>query len=397
VRDIILGDKMDSDINKTTFFDSPERSSEEEVLKEILRLKQNDLMNQLLEGYPELTVILNEHRQIVGFNSRALKAFHTVDYFDFAGKRVGEAINCIHSHANDSGCGTSRFCQYCGAAKAIKNSLEQNQKVSEECRITTKMNDCEISLDLLVHTAPIQLENKTYTLFTIQDISNDKRRAALERIFFHDILNTAGAVRGLTEILNEVDNDSERIEIQQDLYISVSQLINEIISQREIRTAEDGNLEPDFRRVSSQEILENVLKIYGKHELNKYRNFRIILAEQEELLVTDPSLLTRTIGNLVKNALEVSNKNQRVELFTKTTDATIFFHISSEPVIPEHIQLQLFKRSFSTKGGTGRGIGLYSVKLITENVLKGKVSFISNNENKTVFTIALPINQPINS
>lgn len=259
------------------------------------------------------------------------------------------------------------------------------------------MNDCEISLDLLVHTAPIQLENKTYTLFTIQDISNDKRRAALERIFFHDILNTAGAVRGLTEILNEVDNDSERIEIQQDLYISVSQLINEIISQREIRTAEDGNLEPDFRRVSSQEILENVLKIYGKHELNKYRNFRIILAEQEELLVTDPSLLTRTIGNLVKNALEVSNKNQKVELFTKTTDATIYFHISSEPVIPEHIQLQLFKRSFSTKGGTGRGIGLYSVKLITENVLKGKVSFISNNENKTVFTIALPINQPINS
>ena len=101
---------MDSDINKTTFFDSPERSKEEEVLKEILRLKQNNLMNQLLEGYPELTVILNEHRQIVGFNSRALKAFHTVDYFDIAGKRVGEAINCIHSHANDSGCGTSRFC-----------------------------------------------------------------------------------------------------------------------------------------------------------------------------------------------------------------------------------------------------------------------------------------------
>lgn len=388
---------MESEISKITFFDSPERNPEEDVLKDILHFKQNDLMNQLLEGYPELTVILNEHRQIITFNSNALKAFQTENYFDIAGKRVGEAINCIHSYANESGCGTSRFCQYCGAAHAIKTSIEQNQKTSEECRITANIGGLETSLDLLVHTMPIHLEDKNYTLFTIQDISDEKRRTALERIFFHDILNTAGAVRGLTEILNEVDNDSERIEIQQDLYISVSQLINEIISQREIRTAEDGNLEPALRLVDSQEILENVMKIYGKHELNKYKNFRILLAEQEELFVTDPSLLTRTIGNLVKNALEVSNKNQKVELFTKATDATIFFHITSEPIIPEHIQLQLFKRSFSTKNGKGRGIGLYSVKLITENVLNGKVSFISDSENNTVFTIALPINQPIKS
>ena len=115
---------MESDISKITFFDSPERAQDEDVLKDILHFKQNDLMNQLLEGYPELTVILNEHRQIIAFNSKALKAFHTIDYFDIVGKRVGEAINCIHSHANDNGCGTSRFCQYCGAAKAIKASLE---------------------------------------------------------------------------------------------------------------------------------------------------------------------------------------------------------------------------------------------------------------------------------
>lgn len=386
---------MESEISKITFFDSPERNPEEDVLKDILHFKQNDLMNQLLEGYPELTVILNEHRQIIAFNSKALKAFHTINYFDIVGKRVGEAINCIHSHANDSGCGTSRFCQYCGAAKAIKTSLEQQQSVSEECRITTKLNGSEISLDLLVHTLPIKLEEKVYTLFTIQDISNEKRRSALERIFFHDILNTAAALRGLTEILTETENNVERTQIQQDIYTSVSQLIDEIVSQRELRTAEDGNLQPSFAQVSSKDILENVMGLYGKHELNKHKIFQVAISNQVELFVTDTALLTRTIGNLVKNALEESDEHQKVRLFTELKDKTIFFHVASEKVIPEHIQLQLFQRSFSTKQGKGRGLGLYSVRLIAESVLKGKVSFVSDNENKTVFTIELPIDQPL--
>jgi sensor histidine kinase regulating citrate/malate metabolism len=50
--------------------------------------------------------------------------------------------------------------------------------------------------------------------------------------------------------------------------------------------------------------------------------------------------------------------------------------------------MQLFQRSFSTKGN-GRGIGTYSIKLLTENYLKGKVSFFSNEEEGTVFSIEL--------
>ncbi len=66
---------MEQESSLTTFFDSPENHSIQDVLKEILRLKNNALMNQLLEGYPEFTVILNEHRQIAAFNSKALAAF----------------------------------------------------------------------------------------------------------------------------------------------------------------------------------------------------------------------------------------------------------------------------------------------------------------------------------
>ena len=58
--------------------------------------------------------------------------------------------------------------------------------------------------------------------------------------------------------------------------------------------------------------------------------------------------------------------------------------------MPKHIQLQIFNRSFSTKAKKGRGIGTYSVKLLIENYLKGKVSFISNQEEQTKFIIEVP-------
>jgi sensor histidine kinase regulating citrate/malate metabolism len=53
------------------------------------------------------------------------------------------------------------------------------------------------------------------------------------------------------------------------------------------------------------------------------------------------------------------------------------------------VQLQLFQRSFSTKG-KGRGLGTYSIKLLTENYLKGKVRFETRRESGTTFFIKIP-------
>lgn len=383
---------MEQTISAITFFDSPERHSNEDVINEILHLKKNALMNQLLEGYPELTVILNEHRQIVAFNSKALEAFRTDNYFDIVGKRVGEAINCVHSRATDSGCGTSEFCRQCGAAKAIKATVNKHIHESQECRITVEDNCAEVSFDFLVHTHPLKLDNKDYTLFTVQNISHEKRREALEKIFFHDVLNTAGAVKGLAEMLPEIDDEKELEQIHQAIYTSSNQLVNEIISQRELRIAEDGNLEPRTAKVTAQEILKNVYSLYHNHSLNIDNNFVIDTKLEDVVIFTDSIHVVRSIGNLVKNALEASHESQKVILDYELNDEIISFNIKSEPVIPEHIQYQLFKRSFSTKQSKGRGIGLYSVKLIIEQYLKGKVSFVSDHVNKTRFTISIPLN-----
>ena len=101
--------------------------------------------------------------------------------------------------------------------------------------------------------------------------------------------------------------------------------------------------------------------------------------------------MKRCLGNLVKNALEASQPGDKVELRAEQEEKSVLFHVMSEPVIPQNIQLSLFKRSFSTKGGIGRGLGTYSIKLFIEQYLKGEVRFVSRPEEGTRFSIRLPL------
>ncbi len=56
----------------------------------------------------------------------------------------------------------------------------------------------------------------------------------------------------------------------------------------------------------------------------------------------------------------------------------------------KNIQLDLFKRSFSTKA-PGRGWGTYSMKLLTEKYLGGKIEFTSTEEDGTTFYAKYPL------
>ena len=375
-----------------TFFDFPERLSNEEVLSEILRFKHNSLLNQLLEGYQELAVIINKERQLVAFNSKALEAFRASDYFEIIGKRIGEAIHCIHSDANESGCGTSYFCRECGAARAIKRTSEKEVVSNEECRISVSVEGNIVSLDFLVHTQPILFDGNHYTLFTVKDISSDKRKDALERIFFHDVLNTIQAIKGLTEILPDLNDEESKQSITSAIISSTKQLSHEIKAQSALRSAEDGRLEPDFTITTANRILEGVAELYQNNP--SYNDRKLIIEYSDEVFqfTTDIALAVRSLGNLTKNALEASSADEKVVIKTGKIENEIAFHVHNYKVIPDYIQHQLFQRSFSTKKNKGHGIGLYSVKLIVQQYLKGRINFVSNETERTVFSIYLPQN-----
>ena len=64
--------------------------------------------------------------------------------------------------------------------------------------------------------------------------------------------------------------------------------------------------------------------------------------------------------------------------------------VNNSAVVPQDVQLQVFQRSFSTKGAAGRGIGTYSMKLFGERYLGGEVGFVSRELEGTTFRLRLP-------
>ena len=100
-------------------------------------------------------------------------------------------------------------------------------------------------------------------------------------------------------------------------------------------------------------------------------------------------LLRRVLINLAKNALEATASGETVALGSHLDGDSVCFTVHNNVVMPPEVQLQIFSRSFSTKGA-GRGLGTYSIKLISEKYLQGQVSFISNVREGTRFTVRYP-------
>ncbi|MCK9424649.1 MAG: ATP-binding protein [Ignavibacteriaceae bacterium] len=274
------------------------------------------------------------------------------------------------------------------AVKAIVNTIDNKVSAIEECRITRKNNDVEESLDLRVHTSVITIEGTPFTLFTIKDIADEKRRFALERIFFHDILNTAGALDGLISLLPDSEG-TDLVEIEDTLPKVSSQLISEILAQRQLLSAESGALVPEIKTLSLNIILNAAGVLYTGHDVAKEKRISVTLLEKDIEFQSDKTLLVRSVGNLIKNALEASKPGEEVKLSAEVSEKEIYIHVWNYSVMPENVQLQMFQRSFSTKASKGRGIGTYSVKLLVEQYLKGKITFVSNEEQRTIFTITL--------
>jgi signal transduction histidine kinase len=223
----------------------------------------------------------------------------------------------------------------------------------------------------------------------LTDISGEKRREALERVFFHDILNTIGGLMGWSAMLKDLDDLDLKMAADKITVLS-ERLISEVRGQRQLLEAERGDLEiyPDWVRVG--DVFDTVRSIFSAHQSSKDKELVIDSHHSGETVKTDTSLAVRVLTNMVKNALEAIPRGRSIRLWYEKVESQPAFRVWNPGAIPGEIQTRIFQRSFSTKGGTGRGLGTYSMKLFAERYLKGKVSFVSNEEDGTIFTFILP-------
>jgi len=350
-------------------------------------LLQNADFISVFSQMPNMGLVLNQNRQVVYGNQALLDELGLNNIEESLNLRPGELLKCINT-TPDEGCGKSLGCRHCGALSAIEESQTKKSSVTREARVTVRPASKDISLDIKVTASPLSIKDLSMTMVFFSDISDQKRREYMEEIFLHDARNTLSALQmqgelmGLREIPKDLEDDLDSIQ----KYLKM--LADDFEGHQLLINAEKGILQSQLCITPVQDLVYQSVEAVSRLAQAKKVNILANQHDSPEYLLTDPRLARRILVNALKNAIEATPQNGEI-IFNVSGKDKCTFKINNPGFIAENVQKQIFQRSFSTKG-TGRGLGTYSMRLLLENYLEGKVTFSSDKAQGTTFVMIFP-------
>ncbi len=380
------GNDSNPDVGQETYFAPTERADPAE-LKALSSFAIDDPIAQIvLESVAGYLMILNSKRQVLAANEELLEALEIEHSDTLLGDRPGEVFDCVNAIIAPSGCGTDRKCSYCGAVLSIMASQETDSIQNGECSLTLRRNDRLECAEFKVRCTPLHIGDHRLTVVVLTDISASKRRDVLERVFLHDVFNTLSSLVGLAELI--------RIQGEKEIsgkILFLSQLLtHEMQEHRMMMQAEQGELSLNESTRPISAVLADAKRLFDAHVATTNRHIQFEPVSNDINLNCDHRLLNRVLANMIKNALEATAEGGVVRVWSEFRNHRPGIVVQNVGIIPDPVQMQIFKRSFSTKCEPGHGIGTYSMKLFGEQYLGGTVSFTSNTEKGTCFELFLP-------
>ncbi|VGO20285.1 sensor histidine kinase [Pontiella sulfatireligans] len=370
-----------------TFFASAERATEEALEEAVKVSSLNPVIGGLMKSVSGLVAILNPQRQIISVNDAALEALGIADLESVVGLRPGQAIQCIHANEAPNGCGTTPYCATCGAAIAMACAIEHEKPEERICAATVERNGKRDDCCFKVQAIPVYFDGLRFILLFMQDITDHQAWSELEASFFHDLNNTLSGLMGTSELhLQDLPGNEDARTIRDMLH----HLSKDIELHQMLLLANDSTYRPVYERIRLDHLLEQLQFNLNANERLAGKRLDIVPPDPGKVLVTDLSLLRRMLLNMFINAFEGTDPGGTVRFWVEPSKESDAFCVWNRQVIPPEIQPRIFQRHFSTKSGTGRGLGTYSMKLFAETVLGGSITFNSTAADGTVFRLLLP-------
>ena len=350
------------------------------------------IVRAVLEASGNAMLVVDDERRIVAANALAVKATQLPSEDALWGRRMGEVIRCTHRVDPAQLCGDDASCLACGALKALKESLSTGRRAEEECLVTRSRSGLTDSTELHVIATPLDIEGRRYALVSLRDISDEKRRRTLERIFVHDLNNTVASLAAWVDLLDDPDAG-----IRGDAAARVQRLTakvaEEIRAHSLLTLVESEEFTPSWGTRVPSEVIEQVAAAISPAD-GGLPVVEIAGPLPEAPFETDPTLLARVLVNMARNAVEAAPRGP-IRLACTRNGEVYRFSVHNPGVIPEDVAVQIFRRSFSTKAPHGRGLGTYSMKLFGERVLGGAVGFTSDAAAGTTFYFEHPLTRRV--
>ncbi|MDQ1281150.1 MAG: hypothetical protein QG670_2414 [Thermoproteota archaeon] len=207
----------------------------------------------------------------------------------------------------------------------------------------------------------------------------------------HDIRNPLQSIEGAIYIgKNAVDNSSlpteEKAGIREmfDAIEEQSKYINKIVSDLQDFARP---LKPEYTETNLRQLIESTLSTIPQP---KDIEVSILVDEDVRNLKVDPVMMKRVLVNLITNSLQAMSHGGKLTIKAYKRGEFACINVQDSGVgIPEEVKSKVFQPMFTTKS-KGQGFGLAVCKRIVE-AHHGEISFDSEVDKGTVFTIQIPI------
>jgi signal transduction histidine kinase len=207
----------------------------------------------------------------------------------------------------------------------------------------------------------------------------------LERAFLHDLVNAAGSIQMLIDLLTEGPSRQERAEYIKLLQVSINRLLGEIYHEKMM--LESASLMPSDFNVNG--ILTTLVEYYRKQAFARNCSIEIEKGEVESMrLPSDQTLLVRVLDNMLRNAIEATSQGGVVTIGCRQIDGELEFWVHNPNALSENVRTKIFCRSFRINDKETAG-DAPEIKLLSE-LCGGKVGVCCNPEFGTTYSVRYP-------
>jgi nitrogen-specific signal transduction histidine kinase len=371
-----------------TFFAPAERAGAEVFHKALAVASHNPVIDAALRTFGGMVAVLNEQRQILAVNHALLESLGIADAAAALGLRPGEAAGCVYAHEGPGGCGTGPYCSNCGAVIAILAALDTGVPQQRECALTVERDGRRYDITFVVRCCPVTMEGVKLVLLFLRDVSEEKRRGALELTFFHDVKNLLSSLSVAGDLLAETRQNEALVKSVRQ---AIAMLVKEVEVQQALAPAGSSEHLYMAQETSVGQILERVRGVYATHPTAVGRRLTVEGPAVDVALVTDPGLAQRVLMNLITNAMEATPAGGEVRMAAQADAEGVWFRVWNRQPMTAEVARRVFQRYFTTKPGVGRGFGTFAAKWLAEQYLKGELDFVSTPDEGTMFRLRIPL------
>lgn len=244
-------------------------------------------------------------------------------------------------------------------------------------------------LESLVEERTAKLKDRTQELEQI-----NKDNATLVSIVCHDISTPVMIANySLSKLIGpkstlQLSKNPDALKIQKNL-VAVSEILRRV---KEIHSVKLGKLEPQIQLHDVEPQIFEVIQMYQPLSEQKDITLNFEIKDQlRKMAMIDPILFKNQIlGNLLSNAIKFSETGQKIEILLSRLENEIVIEVVDhgkgieKNKVDEIFNFNLPTTTKGTKSEQGFGLGLPTVKLITEK-MGGNISVESHHG--TTFTL----------